>query len=251
MERGLYAAASAMVAQQTIQDVIAQNIANATTVGYKQDVPTFRSLTALELERLNGNNAQGVPIGELGTGVMPDRIYTDWSVGPIEQTGNPLDASLGPGLFFAVNTPAGERYTRAGNFRLDGQGNLYTAAGFPVLDDRGQPINVGRGPNVAIDRMGNVTVNNRPVARLRIVRIDPNFLQKQGDSLFALTGGPAPVQVPNPQVLPGTLEQSNVNVVTGLVDLIVVQRNYEMAQKAILTHDELLKQTTNNVGSVS
>src|SRR5579875_810348 len=137
MERGLYAAASAMVAQQTIQDVIAQNVANATTVGYKQDVPTFRSLTALELERLNGNNAQGVPIGELGTGVMPDRIYTDWSVGPIEQTGNPLDASLGQGLFFAVNTPAGERYTRAGNFRLDGQGNLYTAAGFPVLDDRG------------------------------------------------------------------------------------------------------------------
>lgn len=251
MERGLYAAASAMVAQQTIQDVIAQNVANANTVGYKQDVPTFRALTALELQRLNGNSLQGVPIGELGTGVAPDRIYTDWSVGPLEQTGNPLDASLGQNLFFAVSTPAGERYTRAGSFRLDGQGNLFTAAGYPVLNDRGQPINVGNARNVAIDSMGNVTANHKPITRLRIVQIDPNFLQKQGDTLFALTGGPAPVQATNPKVVPGTLEQSNVNVVTGLVDLIVVQRNYEMAQKAILTQDELLKQTTTSVGSLS
>src|ERR1051326_5984757 len=107
MERGLYAAATGMIAQQTIQDTLAQNIANANTVGYKQDNPTFRAQHGMALRRLEGGASRGPGIGELGLGVQADKVYIDWQTGSISQTNRPLDASLATGQFFAVQTPRG------------------------------------------------------------------------------------------------------------------------------------------------
>jgi flagellar basal-body rod protein FlgF len=251
MERGLYAAASGMIAQQTIQDYLAQNIANANTVGYKQDNSTFRALQSLQLQRLEQGQTKGVPIGEVGMGATADNPYTDWQKGAITQTNQPLDASLeDPQQFFAISTPRGERYTRAGNFQVDATGNLLSGAGQPVLSVTGQPINTGGRGGVTLDSKGNVLVNGRSVAQLKIVQATPNALRKEGDSLFAPVA-PNAVQVAvQPSVQPGTLEQSNVNTVRSLVQMITITRGFDMAQRAITTQDDMLKQAQTEVGKV-
>jgi flagellar basal-body rod protein FlgG len=250
MERGLYAAASGMIAQQNIQDTLAQNIANASTVGYKQDNTVFRALQNIKIQRLVGNSGSGPQIGQLGTGTAADQVYTDWEPGPQVRTNNPLDVSLQGGQFFAVATPRGERYTRAGNFQQDGQGNLLTTSGLKVLDASGQPINTGGKTDIALDTSGNVTSNGRAVAQLKVVQIDPNDLRKDGNSLFAATKPNAVQAIAKPQVLAGTLEQSNVNTVRSLVQMITATRGFDMGSKAIQTQDELLKHAQNELGKL-
>ena len=184
MERGLYAAATGMLAQQSMQDVLAQNIANASTVGYKQDTPTFRTIQSMTLQRLADGHGRGPTIGELGTGVKSDKVYIDWQTGPLTSTGNPLDASLGNGQFFAVQTPQGERYTRAGALLTDGGGNLMTAGGLRVLNSNGQPIVAPKTGKISLDSTGSLLADEAVVAKLKIVQIDTAQIQKSGDNLF-------------------------------------------------------------------
>ncbi len=247
MERGLYAAATAMMAQQTIQDTLASNIANASTIGFKQDVPTFQALHTMQLSRLTSNGSS--PIGLLGTGVQPGQIYTDFRPGALETTHNPLDISLAPGQYLAVSTPNGVRYTRAGALSLDGSGNLVTVAGQPVLDSSGQPISLTEAKNVSIDSQGSVVSQGRPAAQLSIVTIPDSALQKQGASLFVVSNPAVVKQAASPQVYPGTLEQSNVNIARSLIEMIMVERNFDTAQKAVTSQDKLLSAVTTQVGS--
>lgn len=250
MERGLYAAASAMLAQQTMQETLAQNIANASTVGYKQDGPTFRAVHGMMLQRVLDGSGSGPNVGELGLGVAPDQIYTDMTQGALMQTGNPLDASLGPNQFFTVQTPQGVRYTRAGNFQLDANGTLKTPSGYAVLDNGGRPITTGGQRNIALDTNGNVTANGRPIAQLGIVQTQDTNMTKAGDSLFTAKD-PNAIQTPaRPAINPGTLEQSNVNPVLSLVQMITTSRGFEMAQKALTTQDDLIRQASNDLGKV-
>lgn len=249
MERGLYAAASSMMAQQTMQDILADNIANASTVGFKQTNITFRALQAMILERQTSDGNIGPTVGELGLGVTSDKTYTDWELGPITQTNNPLDASLGPGQFFAVQTPRGERYTRAGNFQIDAVGNLRTSSGQPVLDTVGQPIQARDG-QAKIDPRGNVIANGRVVAQLKIVTINPASLTRDGDSTYAATAPNAVQAAAQPEIRPGTLEQSNVNGVRSMVEMITITRAFDMAHRALTTQDELLRHAAAEVGKV-
>ena len=105
MELGLYAAATGMMAQQTIQDTLAQNIANANTPGYKQDVPTFKAIHGMAMRRAVDGSGSGASIGEVGMGVSVDKMSTDWQTGPLMTTNNALDASLETGQFFALESP--------------------------------------------------------------------------------------------------------------------------------------------------
>ncbi len=237
-----------MLAQQTMQDAIAQNIANANTVGYKQDNPTFRALHGMALKRLSNGTGSGPAVGELGVGVANDKTYIDWQPGALTQTGGALDASLDTGQFFAVRTPRGERYTRAGDFRLDGAGNLLSSSGLPVLDANSQPINTGGRGQLGIDAVGNLTSDGKPIARLRIMAADANGLAKDGDSLFRAVTPAAVRPAARPHVNSGMLEQSNVNPVESLVTMITVTRGFDMAQRAITTQDELLRHATNDLG---
>ena len=250
-----------MMAQQTIQESIAQNIANANTTGYKQDVPTFKALHGMMLQRGTNAGGTGPQIGELGTGVANDQVYTDWQAGAITQTGNPLDASLerGPNAdtsyFFAVRSAQGERYTRAGNFRLDGAGNLLTQSGLAVLDKAGAPIVARGNGSLKLDRYGNLRFANRPatdppIAQLKIVQANPAQMQKDGDTLFAPTAPNAARPTALPVVNPGSLEQSNVNSVQSLVQMITVTRSFDMAQRAISTQDDLLRHASNDLGKL-
>lgn len=257
MERGLYAAATGMLAQQSLQDIIAQNVANAGAVGFKQEGQTFRTVQGMVINRLNGGNGSGPEVGTLGLGVQNEPPVISWENGAFTQTGRPLDISLGDNQFLAVGTGRGERLTRAGDLNLDGSGALYTASGKPVLNAAGQPIKLPGRTGVTIDPTGNVLANdpNNPdtkqiVAKLKIVQADTRTLEKDGDSTFRATvpAGVRPAQFPTVHV--GTLEQSNMNPVEGMVRMIMVSRNFDMAHRALTTQDELIKQAASELGRV-
>ncbi len=250
MERGLYAAASGMLVQQQIQETLAQNIANSNTIGYKHDNPTFKATQAMVLSRMNSGSSKGSNIGDLGTGVAPDQIYTNWSDGPIQQTGNQLDASLGTNQFFAIQTPQGEKYTRAGNFHADGQGNLLTAEGLAVLDNRNQPVKAPGQMDLRLDKTGNLTSNGQIVSKLKVVQIDSANLTKSGDTMFSVKNPRLAVPAAFPDVHPGSLEQSNANSVRDLVQLITVSRGFDIAQRAVTTQDDMLRHAANDLGKV-
>jgi flagellar basal-body rod protein FlgG len=237
-----------MVAQQNAQDLIAQNLANANTIGYKQDTPSFRALHGMALQRIA--NGSTTPVGELGAGVESSGSVTEWQDGAISQTDNPLDASLGENQFLTVRTGAGVRYTRAANLLVDSAGNLLTASGARVLDTDGKPINAAGKTGLALDTKGNLTSAGQPVAKIQIVRVDPRTLQKQGNGLYEATVPKAVLPVANPDVRPGTLEQSNVNVVQGMVQLIDVSRSFDAMSKALMSHDDMLKHAANDIGKL-
>ncbi len=250
MERGLYAAATGMMAQQTIQDMLAQNLANTNTVGYKQDVPTFKAVHGMALRRVSDGTGRGPGIGTVGLGVHPDQVYTDWQTGPIATTNNALDASLDTGQFFAVQTTRGLRYTRAGNFQLNSSGTLTNPDGLPILGVDGKQIQINGSIPPKIEQNGSVTVAGAEVARLLIVQAPKDALVKDGETLFATTNPGAVSPASGPAVHAGTLEQSNVNVVSGMVRLITVSRSFDMAQRAIVTQDEMLKHAANDLARV-
>lgn len=250
MERGLYAAATGMMAQQTIQDMLAQNLANSNTVAYKQDVPTFKAVHGMALRRVTDGFGQGAAVGELGLGVAPDKIAVDWQIGPLAITNNSLDASLPAGQFFAVQTPGGTKYTRAGNFQLDATGSLSTPNGLRLLGADNRPIQITGSTPPRIEPDGSITVSGRQVARLQVVEAPVGALAKDGETLYSAADPRAVRPAARPAVRAGTLEQSNVNVVSGMVRMITVSRAFEMAQRAIVTQDEMLKHAANDLGRV-
>lgn len=226
MERGLYIAASGMLAEMVRQDQIANDLANASTPGYKPDRATQRSFGELLL----ANQRTGQPIGGLGLGVEIDSIQTDLSPGPTRDTGEPLDLAVEGDGFFAVNTPQGVRYTRNGQFTVTPQGTLATAQGFEVLGRGGQPVRVADG---AVDP-NTVGVFAVPDA------------QKQGDSLFT---GAAAGQAAG-RVRAGALEGSGADPSRSMVDLIASFRSFEAGQRVIRTIDDTLEKAANRVGSL-
>jgi flagellar basal-body rod protein FlgG len=228
MERGLYIAASAMLAEMTRQDQIANDLSNASTPGYKADRSTQRSFGDLLLE----NTQTGQQVGALGLGVAADREVTDLSPKPIRQTGEPLDLAIEGDGFFAVRTAQGVRYSRNGQFTASGQGTLQTALGQAVLDQNGQPVRLNADGTV---NAGAVGIFNLPGAR------------KQGDNLF--TGGAAGRA--NGTVVTGALEASGADPARSMVDMIASFRAIESGQKVIQTIDETLQKSANTVGGLS
>jgi flagellar basal-body rod protein FlgG len=231
MERGLYIAASGMLTELIRQDQIAHDLANASTPGYKAERSTQQSFGELLL----ANRSTGETVGPLGLGAAITGVRTDLTQAPLRETGEPLDVALAGSGFFAVRSPDGVRYTRAGQFALGANGTLTTATGLPVLDDRGQPIVVkGGDPTIAAD--GTVSVNGRSIAKLGIV--DLRNPLKQGDTLFAGTPAGRPAQTAIKQ---GFLEGSGVQPAQAMVDMMTSMRAFESVQRVIRTIDETLQ----------
>jgi flagellar basal-body rod protein FlgG len=232
MDRGLYIAASGMLAEQTRQDQIANDLANSSTPGYKADRSMQSSFGSMLLE----NTASGQAIGTLGLGAQITNTYTDLAPAPLQETDEPLDLALDGQGFFAVQTPAGPRYTRDGQLVVDGSGDLATATGYPVLDASGRPIAVGGSDGLTIDANGDVSRGGRTIATLGVVALSNPV--KQGDTLFAGTPGPRPTGT---AVRQGYLEGSGVDPTKAMVDMITSLRTYESDQKAISSIDETLQ----------
>jgi flagellar basal-body rod protein FlgG len=227
MDRGLYIAASGMLAEQRRQEQIANDLANAATPGYKAD----RSASAAFGELLLGRSDDGAAVGRQSLRVGIAEIRTDFTPAPSKETGEPLDFAIdGPG-FFAVQTPAGIRYTRNGQFTADAQGRLVTPQGNPVL---------GAGGPLQVSADGRVDP-----ARLRVVNLAAP--RKEGDNLVAGTpaGGPAG------RARAGALEGSGADSTRAMVDMIASMRAFEAGQKTIQTIDATLEKAANRVGSVS
>jgi flagellar basal-body rod protein FlgF len=240
MDRGLYIAASGMLAEQTRQDQIANDLANASTPGYKADRSAQQGFGQLLLE----NTATGSPVGPLGLGTAITRTVTDLTPSALKETDEPLDFALdGPG-FFAVQTPTGTRYTRDGQFVVDAAGQLRTSTGYPVLDPAGRPIAVGSADGLTVGPDGTVSRAGQTLGRLAVVSLAN--AAKQGDTLFTGTPAAAPAGT---AVRQGYLESSGVNATTAMVELITSMRTFQSDQKAIQTIDETLQKGISSGGA--
>jgi flagellar basal-body rod protein FlgF len=226
MERGLYIAASGMVAEQMRQDQIANDLANASTPGYKADRVTQRAFADLLLS----NSATGQAIGGLTMGVAADRMVTDTSPQPVRDTGEPLDLAVVGDGWFGVQTPQGTRYTRNGQFTAAADGTLTDQLGNAVLGSNGQPVKIDRAGHVNASAVGVFALNNPA---------------KQGDNLFTgRAGGTA-----TGTVRTGALEGSGVDPARTMVDMIASFRAFEAGQRVIQTIDESLHKTATQVAS--
>ncbi|MHB9143855.1 MAG: flagellar hook-basal body protein [Symbiobacteriia bacterium] len=251
MLRGLYSAASGMLANLTRMDVVSNNLANADSAGYKRQEVTQHAFNDLLLRRLSDSSDAANPggpaptLGTLGTGTYVDQIVTDYSAGSLKETGNPLDLSLRerpgePLQFFAVDAAAGVRYVRTlGLQSLNGQ--LVTQDGNPVLGQNG-PV-ACRGDQVAVTETGQVIVDGQPSDQLQVVTFPTVAgLRRIGQALYQATPQSGVAQATaQPQVLTGYQETSNVNPVLEMVRMMEVMRNYEAGQKAVQAQDGTLE----------
>lgn len=228
MERGLYIAASGMIAEQMRQDQLANDLANASTPGYKADRVTQRSFSDLLLS----NTRTGQVIGPLGTGAYADRMVTDLTPQPLRQTDKPLDLAVAGEGWFGIRTPQGVRYTRDGQFTASPRGTLVDGLGNEVIGRGGGPVRI----------RGGQTVNAADVGLFNV----PNAT-KQGDNYY--TGAAA--GQPTGTVRVGALEGSGVDPAHAMVDMIASFRAYEANQKVIQSIDETLQKTSNQVGNLT
>jgi len=227
MDRGLYIAASGMLSEQIRQDQIANDLANASTPGYKADRTSQNTFGDLLL----ANSATGAVVGSQSTAVQVGRIVTDFTAAPSRETGEPLDFAVSGDGFFGVQTANGVRYTRNGQFALDPQNRVVTALGDPVLDSAGRPITATDGL-VDPRRLGLFNLTNP---------------RKEGNSLIAGTAAGAATGA----VRSGALEASNADAARSMVDMIASMRAFEAGQKVIQTIDESLRKAVNQVGSAT
>ena len=227
MHLGLYSAYLGMKARQQRLDLIAGNIANASTGGFKADRLAFRVLNQ-DGPVDAATNGRRMP----ETGVQTQQM-TDFSMGAMRETGRSLDVTLdGPG-FLTVQTPRGERYTRTGSLTLDANGQLVTQNGDLVIGEGG-PITVGPG-EVTIGDDGTISSNGQIAGRLKLTHFsDPNAaLQKEGHSLFVATGAEKPSESTATRVVQGALESSNVNSLTEMVAMMQNTREFDSLQRSV------------------
>lgn len=252
MTRGIYTAATGMQAEELAQQVVAQNLANASTTGYKQDVPTFQSYLE-NLVASAGSDGSTEPIGTLGQGTELNRIATDLSPGAMQHTGNPLDVALGSSAYLAVRGHDGQTYySRDGALTLDSHGTLVQAgSGLAVVGAGGSEIHAGKGANIAIGPDGGITSDNKIVGSLALVSItNRDAPVKVGDNLLTLPGRASAISPSdiNGLVSSGYLEASNVSVVRQMVTMIAGLRSYEANQKVLQQQDELQGKAVADVG---
>lgn len=261
MLRGLYMAGCGMLAEAVRNDVVANNLANANTTAFKKDGVALRSFPEMliwYLREYNQPPAAGAvfpaelegPLGGMSWGTVVDEIRTYYGAGPRQYTGRELDVALPDGCFLVVETPAGERYTRAGNLQVAADGYLVLPDGYRVLGEKG-PLQVGEA-KVQINESGEVIANGEVIDRLLVVSpAEPRQLIKQGSSLYALgEGAGAPQAVPEVRLQVGFLEGSNVNPVQEMVQLITLLRSYEANQKVVQAYDNTMEKLINELGRV-
>ncbi|MCA9610511.1 MAG: flagellar basal-body rod protein FlgF [Myxococcales bacterium] len=246
MSDGIYSALSGAIAQQRALDVVANNVANAGTVGYRADALAFREAVS---RAPGGPNPDGLRY------VAIARETTDGSDGPLIQTDNPLDLALSGDGLFAVQTDDGVRYTRAGAFRLDADGVVRTAGGHALLAAGGEggeggPITIPPGTNdIRVDAAGTVSADGQEVGRIRIERFADGQLQKQGLTLFVPQGQAQGQPAEEVTVHAGYLEGANVSPIGGMNELITASRSFEAFQRVIQAFRQIDERAARDVGS--
>jgi flagellar basal-body rod protein FlgF len=238
MSSGIYLATAGAVAQSNALDATANNIANATTTGFQGDRITFR-------EALSNAKSPDTSLVSAGT----KRVDTQY--GALSQTGNPLDLAIEGDGMFAVDTPNGQRYTRAGNFRIADDRTLTTVDGFAVRGEGGAHISIPPDVKVlGVGTDGEITADGESLGKLELVRFKYNQLKREGGTLFNATGKPDTSNASGepPVIRSGMLEASNVNVVRGVVDLVKVSRTYESLMRVIQGYHDVESRAARDLG---
>lgn len=247
MLRGIYAAATGLVAEMHRQDVVANNLANADTAGFKRLMAVSRPLGEMQIRVWNDRTVHaGTVVGPLGLGQMVVETATAFTQGGLRHTGNDTDLALVGDGFFTIAGPGGrEFYTRDGSFVIDRDGYLVTVNGDRVLGANG-PLQVGQG-RLTVEADGTVRVNGADKGRLRLAAFTDNrVLSRVGHNLWSAPAG-AQVQASGAAVRQGYLEGANVQPVREMVDLIALMRAYEAGQKVIMAHDQMLEQAVSEI----
>jgi flagellar basal-body rod protein FlgG len=260
MLKAFSTAATGMAAQQMMVDVIANNLANVNTTGFKTSQINFQDMLYLKLKQAGAEIASGVntPSGlEIGSGVRPVSTTKVFTLGELENTSRSLDIAISGDGFLQVILPNGEtRYTRDGSLQVNATGQLVTSTGYTIEPAITLPTGY---TGVDIGKDGTVSVTDATGAQssagtLQLVRFqNPTGLADEGDNLYSQTtasGTPTtgtPGQNGLGTIQSAALEKSNVQMVTELVNLITAQRAYEINARAIKAGDEML-QTATNVG---
>jgi flagellar basal-body rod protein FlgF len=249
MSDGIYSALSGAIAQERNLSVVANNVANTNTTGFKGDKTIFA-------EVMNKVKSALPTAPALRYGLV-SQLSMDNESGSLRQTGRPLDVALQGDGYFTLDTPAGERYTRAGAFVLDREGVLRTPSGHAVLQETGSPskpvdkiVVPPTTREVSFSPDGTMSADGQQIAKLKLVRfegVDP--VLREGLTLFTPQNGakPLPIQ-PTTSVEQGFLESANVNAVTGMNELIIVNRSFEALQKVIETFRQLDDRTARDIG---
>ena len=232
-------AASGMRARMESLEMLANNLANAATGGYKKDREFYSLYVSPE--------AAGGAAAPVSTLPVIERRWTDFSAGNLRATGEPLDAALsGPG-FFAVNGPSGPLYTRNGSFRMARDGTLLAAGGDPLRAAGGGSLRLDPSLPVSIGPDGTVRQQGQAAGRIDVVNFaDPSGLAKQGNTYFRSDTAPSPAG-PETEVLQGTLEESNVGAPEAAVRLVALMRQFEMLQKAVSLGGEMNRRAVEEV----
>ena len=249
MIRGIYTAAAGLATAQLRLGIVSNNVANASTPGYKQDQLPDEVGKAIDLQRY-AVDPQGRPVGTITLGPQVGLSQLDLTAGPIQETSNPLDLAIAGSGFFATQAADGTtRYTRDGGFHADVDGSLRARDGSAVLDTNGQPIQLPTGADVSVAADGTVAANGTSVAQLRVVDFPAGQqLNKVGNGMFTAPNGVAPQPTSGVQLYQGYLEGSNVDMTESMVSTMNLVRAYEANQKLLQMQDETLKSTVNEVG---
>lgn len=260
MIKSIYTPLSGALAQERVLEIIANNLANANTVGYKQEKVSFKLIEPepyknykdplppanykIDIEKLlplRGNEVNYVGVSG---------VSRDFSQGSSIQTKNPLDVMIEGEGYLEVHTNEGMRYTRNGSLAINSQGFLVDKNGAPVQGQLG-PIALGSG-KVMINHLGEVYQNNKLIDQLKIAKFsDKNSLEKVGSNYLYFGGNEESLSYEKfPSVKQGYLEGSNVNAIKNLTDMILAHRSYEAYQQAIKNYDKMMEKSNTTLGEV-
>lgn len=250
MIRGIYSAGTAMVTQSKKMDVISNNIANATTTGFKEDELVSQSFKDMMISRSSDSSIVNTSqeVGPYNYGIHVDSVLTSFESGALNNTGKSTDLALNGNGFFTLETATGEAYTRSGNFTIDSAGYLADQSGNRVLGENGA-IYLGNS-DFTVQQDGQVLQGTKVIDKLKIVSFNnPDNLRKQGNNLYTTANGETPI-ASSAVVKQGCLEASNTDLVKNMTNMMDVYRNYESNQKVIQILDNTLDKTVNDIGKI-
>lgn len=252
MIKGLYAAASAMVANMKRQNTLSHNASNLETVGFKQILTSANDYIYSSTSYSPGNITQSDTdfIGYLGLGSTAGEEVTDFDEGGIKFTGNPYDFAINGNGFFRIQTPEGEeRYTRDGRFLVDAEHNLVTAAdGYFVLNTQGEKINLPEG-SVEVTADGTIQINGEATDQIGLAVFSnmEEDIEREGSNYFSAINPPI-FSNQNTSIAQCSLEMSNVNISQLTTQMLMVNRSYQAASRVISNQDQLLNKILSTLG---
>jgi flagellar basal-body rod protein FlgF len=240
MENSLLVGLSAQIALRRNMDIIANNLANVSTTGFKRETPMFEELLA--------------PI-EADTSSMREISFVrDWGIlrdmtsGALLQTGSAFDVAVEGDGMLVVRTPSGDRYTRDGHMKLDAQGQIVTSNGDPIVGEGGPITLPPNTTDIKIAQDGTISTTEGIIGRLSVVAFPPGALHKQGKNLYSADVAAEPAK--STRVLQGMIERSNVEPVYEMTQMIEVMRAYQHSSEQLNATDELIKKALQRLGEV-